>query len=135
MKLQSMDVTIRGVTNTYRFDPPEDFGEGDEGEISLAAVGEAETTEVELVGGFSEATVGVEYSIEFSGSMNVQLSDVSGFDSYDDLREAIERGDMEEVNEAIREDIERNLEADNASIDSVDDLEVTDEDGNVVDEV
>lgn len=132
MKLQSMDVTIRGVTQSFEFDPPEDFGEGDEAQVSLAALEEAETTEVQLVGGFSEATVNVSYEIRHEGSVNVTLSDVSEYDSYDELQNAIERGDMDEVNEAIQEDIERNLEASDATIDSVDDLEVTDENGDVV---
>jgi hypothetical protein len=133
-KLQSMDVTIRGVTRSYEFNPPEDFGEGDEGTISMSALEEAETTEVQLVGGFSEATVTVSYSIRHDGNVTVDLADVAAYSTYDDLRNGIERGDFDEVAEAIQDDIERNLEASDASIDSVEDLEVTDENGETVDE-
>ncbi len=47
-KLVSMDVTIGNCTRSFHFDPPIDVCSNDEGEASLEALRDAETTEVQL---------------------------------------------------------------------------------------
>jgi hypothetical protein len=96
-KLKSMDVTIRGVTQTFEFAPPEDFGEGDEAEVSMSALEEAETTEVELVSGISSAEVlisgTVTYEVEFR--YTVEDLDDENVKDEDDVQDHVEGLDLE----------------------------------------
>lgn len=134
-RLKSMDVTIEDVTRTFEFDPPAKVSSDDEGEASLELLRDAETTEVVLVSGIDSVKAEVSYTYTVTGTVEVELD--SGdlgddFEDSDDIQSAIERGDFDSVGDAIRDDIEQNLDVDTyAQVDSVD-VTAFDEDGEQV---
>ena len=132
-RLQSMDVTIRGVTRSYEFDPAEPVDSDDEGEASLQLLGEAETTEVQLTSGITNATVAVSFTVTIEGTVNVDLSDLEEVDDEDDIINAVEGGDFDDVSDAISQYVERNFDASDAAIDNVDVEGMFVDDGNLVD--
>lgn len=54
------------------------------------------------------------------------------FTDEDDLRRLIERGQFDSINDAIQEDVERNMDSDSYAIDAVTGIELFDEDGETV---
>lgn len=134
MKLKSMDVTIRGVTKTYEFDPPTSVDSSDEGEASLELLQDAETTEVELVNGVAGARVEVEFSYTYRGSVTVEVEDLEdeNIEDENDIIALVERQELQVVDDAMEEDVQRNFESSSLSIDSVDVLNVYDDQGDDV---
>lgn len=134
-KLKSMDVTISGVTRSYEFDPAIEVSSDDEGEASLEVLREAETTEVVLTKGIASARVEVEFEVRYRSSVTVDLEDLDGIESSDDIEpfvhDSFSYGGA--VSDAIQEDLE-NIDTDSITIDSVDVEELFDEDGDSVDE-
>ena len=113
MKLKSMDVNIRGVQRTFEFDPATPVDSDDDGEASLELLGEAETFEVQLVKGVSEAKVTVEYTMQWTSSVEVLLEDLEDQDIEDDqdIINLVEGGDYDPtVNDAIESDIQDNVD-------------------------
>lgn len=103
-KLKSMDVTIRGVTRTFEFDPATPVDSDDEGEASLELLGEAETTEVQLGGGISSAEVTVRGTITYEVEFSYEVEDLEGEDIEDEsgIIDYVENEDLEdEASEAV----------------------------------
>jgi len=132
-RLASMDVTISGVTRSYEFDPPVEVSSDDDGEASLELLRYAETTEVVLVSGITNATVSVSFSFQLEGTVNVDLSDLEEVDDEDDVINAVERGDFQEVVDAIEHYLQMNTDGSDAQIDNVDVEGLYDDDGDLVD--
>lgn len=134
-RLKSMDVTIEDVTRTFEFDPPVKVESDDEAEASLELLHDAETTEVVLVSGIDSAKVEVSYTYTVTGTVEVELDSGDLGDDYedsDDVQSAVERSDFDAVTDAIRDDIENNLDVEqNVVIDNVD-VTLFDEDGEQV---
>jgi hypothetical protein len=132
-KLQSMDVTLRGVTRKFTFDPATPVDSNDDGEASLEVLADAETTEVVLVAdGIYSAQVEVSYVVRYEGTVTVDLEDLEGVEDADEVQRLAEMGEFSVINDAINNDLEYSIE-DAISIDSIDVIECFDEDGNTVD--
>jgi hypothetical protein len=133
-RLQSMDVTLRGVTRHFEFDPPTPVDSDDDGEASLEVLNEGETTEVVLVGGsVTNATVNVSFTFEVSGSVDVDLSDLEDIEDASDIIDGVERGDFDDVYDDIIRYIENEVGQDGIHIDEVDVTGMYDEEGEEVD--
>jgi hypothetical protein len=132
MKLKNMDVSIRGVTRTFEFDPATPVSSSDEGEASLELMGEAETTEVQLVSGVSGAVVLVEYEVNYRRSVEVELDNLydEDIDDEQDLIALVERGEFTEVGDAIESDVQDNFDDSWYNMTNVEVTSVTDDDGN-----
>ena len=132
-KLQSMDVTLRGVTKTFVFDPATPVESSDEGEASLEVLHEGETTEVNLIeDGIYSARVSISYTVRIDGQVDVDLEDLDGME-YDEIVYAAERGDFSAIDDAIQQDVEYQL-SESIEVQQVDIEECFDEDGNTVDQ-
>ncbi len=132
-RLKSMDVTIHGVTRSYEWDPALEVSSDDEGEASLEVLEDASTTEVVLSGSIDCATVTVEYTYRFSGSVEVSLDSLDVEDA-DDLVNQVEQGDFYAVTDAITEDVGENISDDCITFDSVVVDRLYDEDGDEVEQ-
>jgi hypothetical protein len=127
-KLESVDLELFGVQHTYRFDEPVELeSELPDDLLSAEIAAGAEvlrhvtSLEVQLAEpGPATATVTVAFSIQYEGEVDVDLEDLEGYDDADSIRDGVESGDFYAVQDAIRDYIERNIDADEARIDNVD---------------
>lgn len=133
-RLRSMDVTIRGVTKTYEFNPPEPVSYDDAGEASLELLGDAETTEVDLVStNIDSATVAVNFTVSYESYVEVDLTDLEDVEDIQTIIMMVEQGDFADVADAIETDLLNISGGEHVRIDNVDVDSIYDEDGESID--
>lgn len=118
-KVVSLDLTLRGVTQSFEFDEPEAVENEDETSIGQELLSEVQLTELELVDEtIRSARVEVNYTYHFQGTVTVDLDDVEAVDR-DDLVYQVAAGEFDEVSSSIEEDIAENFDSYAVSLDGV----------------